>query len=307
MQYSTRINLLSQSEKNKEVSIARQAALKQPEIKAIISELNGWPGKPLLRHNDASHLLHKLVFMADIGIKVDDPGIKPVIDKILQNRSSDGFFQVIANISPHYGGSGKDEPGWMLCDTPSILYALVKMEINNESAIQTAAKRIADLSFNEGWPCVVSPNMGKFRGPGRMSDPCPYATLLCLKALTQLPGWRDNAVCKKGAETLLRLWEQRKERRPYLFAMGTDFAKLKQPFIWYDILHVLEVLTQLPYLRRDKRVLEMKEIVKRKADTAGRFLPESVFKAWTDWDFGQKKVPSYWVTLQAQKVLQRLD
>jgi len=114
-------------------------------------------------------------------------------------------------------------------------------------------------------------------------------------------------VCVRGVESLLQLWEQRKERRPYLFAMGTDFAKLKAPMVWYDILHVLEVLTQFRRFRQDKRLLEMVDILKTKADTEGRFTDESVWKAGSNWEFGQKKSPSFWLTFQAHRILNRMS
>jgi hypothetical protein len=124
--------------------------------------------------------------------------------------------------------------------------------------------------------------------------------------LAQIPEWRNSDVCARGAESLLQLWEQRKERRPYLFAMGTDFAKLKAPVVWYDILHVLEVLTQFRHLRKDKRLLEMIDILKAKSNPEGRFTAESVWKAWSNWEFGQKKIPSFWLTLQAHKISKRI-
>jgi hypothetical protein len=306
VQYRTRLDLLGQNEKDKEVAAARQAMLSSPQIKALIAGLQEWPGKALLRHNDANHLLHKLVFLADTGIQADDPAVKPVIKRILEGRSKEGAFRVIANINPRYGGSGQDQLGWMLCDTPSILYALIKMGMEKDPAVQKAAQHIAGLAFENGWPCTAAPEMGKFRGPGKKTDLCPYATLISLKALAQLPEWRDNPAGKTGAEALLKLWEQRKERKPYLFAMGTDFKKLKLPFIWYDILHVLATLTLFPALLKDKRVREMADIIRVKADAEGRFLAESAWKAWADWDFGQKKTPSYWITLQAQKILNKL-
>jgi len=101
-------------------------------------------------------------------------------------------------------------------------------------------------------------------------------TLLVLKALSQIPESRDSNTCKVGAETLLVLWEQRKECRPYMLAMGTDFAKLKAPLVWYDVLHVSDVLTQFPRLCRDRRLQEMVSIVKEKSDEQGRFTAESV-------------------------------
>jgi hypothetical protein len=307
VQYRTRIELLGQSESDSEVITARQAMLTHPQIRTLLSELSAWPGPALKRHNDAGHLLHKLVFVSDLGIKASDPGVTEIVQRVLPNQSTEGPFQVIANVSPQFGGSGQDQLAWMLCDAPSVLYSLVKLDTGENPVIQLAAKHLAGLSFDSGWPCVVSPEFGKFRGPGRKTDPCPYATLIALKALAQLPEWCNSQACNNGAQTLLQLWEQRKERRPYLFAMGSDFSKLKMPLIWYDILHVLEGLTQLPKMKKDKRVLEMIDVIKTKSVNESRFTAESVWKAWADWEFGQKKVPSYFVTLQAYRILQRMS
>jgi len=38
----------------------------------------------------------------------------------------------------------------------------------------------------------------------------------------------------------------------------------------------------------------------------GRATPGSVWMAWKDWEFGQKKVPSRWVTLLVERVRQRM-
>ena len=307
IQYRARLDLLGQSESDTDVIAARHAMLAHPQIQTLLSELKAWPGPALKRHNDAGHLLHKLVFVSDLGIRESDPDVKEIVQKVLQNQSKEGSFRVMANVSPQFGGSGQDQLAWMLCDAPSVLYSLVKLGMGENSVIQLAAKHLAGLSFYSGWPCVVSSEYGKFRGPGRKTDPCPYGTLIALKALAQFPEWRDSKVCETGSQTLLQLWEQRKERRPYLFAMGTDFTKLKMPLIWYDILHVLEVLTQFPNLRKDKLILEMIEILRAKSDGEGRFSSESVWKAWSDWEFGQKKEPSYLVTLQAHRILKRMS
>jgi hypothetical protein len=88
--------------------------------------------------------------------------------------------------------------------------------------------------------------------------------------------------------------------------MGTDFAKLKAPMVWYDILHVLEVLSQFRHLRKDRRLLEMVNILKVKSDPEERFTAESVWKAWSNWEFGQKKIPSFWLALLAQKISKRM-
>jgi hypothetical protein len=307
VKYHTLVDLLDKPPDNSDVTLTRRQIGTDKHIQSLIAELTAWPGEALTRHNDAAHLLHKLVFIADSGIRAADPGIEAIIQRVLALQSAEGAFQIIARTSPAYGGTGQDQQAWMLCDAPSILYALVRMGLADDARIQRSASHLAALALENGWPCMVSSAMGKFRGPGRKTDPCPYATLLALKVLSQLPQWKDSRVCRTGVETLLTLWEQRKERRPYLFAMGTDFAKLKAPFIWYDILHVLEVLTAFPWIRQDKRLLEMAEIITARSNEKGLYIPESVWKAWSEWDFGQKKTPSQLITLNVLRIQKRLE
>ncbi len=126
-----------------------------------------------------------------------------------------------------------------------------------------------------------------------------------LRMAAQHDAWRDAAETRAGAETLLGLWQDSLTRHPYIFYMGHDFRKLKAPFVWYDLLHVLEVLTQFPWLAGDERLREMIDVLAGKADAAGRFTPESVYQAWSGWDFGQKKAPSRWLTLLAHRILAR--
>lgn len=304
VQYRARLDLLGETERSKDVKAARRAMLDHPQVQALVSELRGWPGPPLTRHNDASHLLHKLVFIADLGLRATDPGVEQIVARVLDHQAADDVFQVKVNIPTRFGGTGQDQFAWMLCDAPSIVYALRKLGVTDRR-VKAAAQQLARLRRDTGWPCAASAEAGKFRGPGRKSDPCPYANLMMLKALAQTREWHDDAGCHSGADVLLNLWQQRKEQRPYLFAMGTDFAKLKAPLIWYDILHVTEVLTHFEWLRQDNRLAEMVALVKAKADDEGRFTPESIWQAWRDWDFGQKRHPSAWLTLIAHRIIKR--
>ncbi|HOJ77051.1 MAG TPA: hypothetical protein PLZ08_02265 [Bacillota bacterium] len=50
-----------------------------------------------------------------------------------------------------------------------------------------------------------------------------------LKLLTLFDEYHDLPQTINSAEVLLSLWEQRKERKPYMFAMGSGFQKLKSP------------------------------------------------------------------------------
>ena len=92
-----------------------------------------------------------------------------------------------------------------------------------------------------------------------------------------------------------------------MFGIGTDFRKLKYPFIWYDILHVLDVLSQFSWVKNNSAIKEMVKIVKSKADLEGKYTPESVWRAWKDWDFGQKKKQSKWLTFLVLRTLKRFE
>ncbi len=226
VQYRTRLDLLGETERSIDVKAARQAMLDHPQVTALIDELRDWPGPALNRHNDATHLLHKLTFIADLGLRTTDPGVDRIVDRVLDHQSPEGVFQVKVNIPSRFGGTGQDQFAWMLCDAPSIVYALAKLGAKDRR-VTVAAKQLAGLIRDNGWPCAVTPELGKFHGPGRRSDPCPYANLITLKALAQTRDWHDGEACHVGAEALLDLWSHRQEQRPYLFAMGTDFAKLE--------------------------------------------------------------------------------
>jgi hypothetical protein len=306
VRYLTRLDLMGQSRLDPEVVQDRMEMLADSGVQMLIADLKQWPGKPIVRHNDASHLLHKLVFVSELGVELADAGVQQIVEKVKGYQGQDGAFDIFTRISRSFGGTGEDQRGWMLCDTPSVLYSLARIGGAAESDLQKSARHLAERAFDRGWPCVVSASLGKFRGPGRKSDPCPYATLVSLKALSQFPEWRDTDLCVSACSALLELWEHRRQRRPYMFAMGTDFVKLKAPEVWYDIVHVIDVLSRFPKVRSDERLLEMAGLVEAKVDDRGRFRSESVWKAWSGWEFGQKTQPSFWLTLTISRALQRI-
>lgn len=103
--YRTRLDLLGQAEDDPQVATARRMMLADPQVRALVAELAGWPGPVLSSHKSAGHSLHRLVFLADLGLKVDDPGMGAVVERILEHRSAEGPFQVFTNVPRHFGGT----------------------------------------------------------------------------------------------------------------------------------------------------------------------------------------------------------
>ncbi|EKD88362.1 MAG: Phosphate transporter [uncultured bacterium] len=303
VEYRTRLDILHQPETDQLVIAARKSMLENPMIKDLLKEITNWPGTILVSHKSAGHSLHKLVFLADIGLTIHDPGMQELIGYVLEHQEPDGPFEMLTNIPTHFGGTGEDVWSWALCDAPSILYALVKFGLGDDPRVKRGIESLAGLVRENGFPCAGSTKLGTFRGPGKKGDPCPYANLIMVKLLAATPQYCDSEACHQAAESLLHCWEERLTFHPYIFYMGNDFCKLKAPLVWFDIIHVSYVLSQLPWLKKDRRLAEMKAIIAQKADADGCFTPESIWTAWKEWDFGQKKAPSPWLTYLATKIL----
>lgn len=307
IEYRTRIDLLGESFSEDEELAFLEGIASNDFIRQIIEDLDNWLTTVMKNHKDSKHPIHKLAFLADIGMNAKYTPFKQIMSDILGCESQEGLFQVLANIPGRFGGTGKDEFAWMLCDAPTVLYALVKMDSTIEKDNINAIRYLCSVQDDNGWRCKVSDNLGKFRGPGKKTDPCPYANLLMLKLIAELETNEFDKEADIGINSILDLWEHRSERKEYLFGMGTDFKKVKAPFIWFDILHVLDVLSKYPKVFEDRRFKEILGILTDKLDKEGRLRAESIYMPWKSWEFSNKKEHSRWLTFLGYRILKRVE
>ncbi len=289
-----------------DVQASRSEMVSHPLVQDLISESADWPGYALKRHNDANHPIYKISTLADFGLQATDPGMAAGIDSIMAHQSAEGAYQTTVNIPKAFGGSGADLWTWVLCDTPTLLYGLLSMGLEHHPKVLNAVQHLAGLIDDNGWRCKASPELGNFKGPGRRSDPCPIATLYALKALSLLHEYRDSQETRIGSETLLNHWEKKYDHKLFLFGTGTDFRKLKYPYVWYDILHVVEVLSRYPHVYNDQRFQEMVHSITNQADENGHYTANSMYMAWKGWSFANKKEPSPWLSFLVLRILKRI-
>ena len=277
--------------------------IQDKRIQKIIDDCVTWPNPPLKRHNDASHPIHKIEFLADLGLDIRDEWIEAIAKLILNNRSKEGLFYSKIEIQEKWGGKGTGELMWLLCDTPILIYALQKFGLKNKY-IEEALRTLVWLSENNGWRCKG--NNPDFRGPGKKEDHCPYANLITLKALS-LSKYKNTEAVKNGIDSQILHWANRKINKIRMFGIGTTFKKLKYPNIWYDILHVVDVLSHYPYAFEYDEFWEMWTIIREKQLENGGFVPESIWRAWNNWSFGQKKERCPWMTLRILEISNRIN
>jgi hypothetical protein len=303
--YRTLVDLLDRPKDDAEVQATHAEMLADPQVQALVTEIATWPSYALKRHNDAGHPLYKFSTLADCGMRATDPGMKVGIEAVMAHQSPQGALESLINIPRTFGGTGEDEWTWIACDTPTLLYALLAFGLGNNPQVQRAVNHLVDLVNENGWRCNAAPELGKFKGPGRKTDPCPIVNVYALKALSLVPELLDSPATRAGAEMLLDHWERQTECKMYLFGIGTDFRKLKYPFVWYDILHVTEALSRFPFVHADPRFHEMVETITNQADENGQYTATSMYRAWKDWSFADKKHPSPWLTFLVLRIQKR--
>ncbi len=303
--YRALVDLKALGSSDSAVKDARAAMLDSPEIVSLIEHALTWGTKPLKRHNDASHPLVTMSVLADFGLSRDDPGIQQIWEAISSRISDEGFFETLVNVPKPFGGSGEDEWAWMACDASALLYPLLTFGYGSELIVERAIEVLADRADDNGWHCAAAERFGRFKGPGKREDPCPIANVHALKALSLVGGSDAAEASERGIETLLSHWADRGKVRYFMFGIGTDFRKPKYPLLWYDIMHVAEVLSRFPAALADLRFQEMLEELSAQADEKGRLIARSMYLPWKGWSFADKKQPSPWLTLLLHRMVQR--
>ena len=305
VRYRCLTDLIGKADDDPDVVAAYRGMIADPLVASLIREVNAWEHQyPITRHNDSVHPLHKLVFAAALGLKRAE--LEPALAAIMSHQSPEGPLQIRIRIPKAFGGDDVPKWDWVATDAPLILYSLLRLGVRDERVMR-GVRHILGRIGESGFPCFASASMGKFKGPGRRGDPCPYANLIILRMMAQVPELVDSPVTRRTAEMLLHHWEVRGEKKYYLFGIGRDFVKLKAPRVWYDLVHYLDTLTRFPFARGDSRLREAAGVLASKADREGRFTAESVWTKWKGWEFCQKREPSRWLTLLAHRILMRMS
>jgi hypothetical protein len=304
LQYAIRLTIFN--ENVEQLNGLKCEALKDGKIQVYLKDISDFHGILVTNHKNPDLPIHKLLFLLDLGFDMTVPEIENAIRQIMSHKDKFGVYQSRTNIPKHYGGKGEEVFGWCLCDAPLLLLTLIKAKIDYQEHIKQGVDYLLALFREQGFPCTVSEEHGKFRGPGRKDDCCPYATLSMLNLLAEIDEYKNSDITKQGIDVILSLWENSLDRHPYMFYMGTDFRKLKAPAIWYDIVSVADCFSKFEYAKSDTRFCEIIDIIKKKQGENGMFTPESVYQKCKGWDFGQKKTFSPYLTHLCIRLLERL-
>ncbi len=300
VRYRTLVDILGRPRKDEEVRRTRAAVLREPAVQRLFGRRNDkgyWGGsRDLFKwwpRKDTTFWV--LGVLADFGLKRSDARISSACEYVLSTQLACGAFGVRPPPTPYE------------CFTGVLVGALARLGYAHDERLEHAYAWLAERQRTDGgfW-CK---NTGQPGGPREGEPSCALGSLFVLSALTAHPAFVRSETCSRCARFLLGCWDNR-GRIKYAghdSQIGAGWEKLKYPFTDYRVLHYLDCLSRAPSVQGDARLSEMADEVIAKRDLEGRFRAESIHKAWSDFDFSQKKTPSRWLTCLVYGTLARLE
>jgi len=296
--YHTLLSILDKRETDPDVVATKAAITKAELIEKILAQQTtegGWEADYLCYSCSSQHqgdTMSLLSVFADFCLTVEDEGVVRACEFALRFQADNGEFRVTTEDSQTF-----------VCLSANTVRSLAKLGLAEDERVQRAYQRMVETQrLDGGWIHSKSAQPGRRR---EHIPSCPHATLNVLSALAQHPELRESQVARYGAEVVLRHWEER--TRPYGWGIGSSWPRLKYPFIWYGLLKYPDVLSRFAFLKGDPRLREVIDLLIAKQDGDGRWRAESIYKYWKDFDFGQKKAPSPWITLLALRAIKRVN
>jgi hypothetical protein len=300
---NTRLDLLGQSEEDTEVRSAYTALKRDDKVGELLDEVKIWPQPQRLgRAYDPKDSLWKLSMLADFGLKRDDKRVAAVAEKVFDNQAAEPAPPGFLHGGFDHTKSWDKRP--YICISHVMTYALARFGYLDDPRLGRAYEYIEEWQRKDGgW----HPTEACQSGHEREDDPsCPFGTVNVLRAVAANSVLRDGEMARRGVENILELWERRKEPyRPVGFGMGSTFNRLQYPFVQHQLLKTVDTLSNFPAALADTRFGEMLDAVVEKQTEDGTFKPEGVNKPYAEFDFGQKKAPSPWVTFLAARAYVR--
>jgi hypothetical protein len=304
--YRTLTDLLGLPADHPVLEEIRAQVLSDTRVRGLVKGLpSDWSTYLVKGHDKFDYPPSVLLLLFDLGVTPRDyPQIEVLLGQMRSLHDSDGRFLSLARFP------GKPpEIGSSLCDTHIITEALLLggYESSPEviKALKYTTQHLKETSQGLAWKCEPN-SVTRARGPGRKDDICPQVTVEALRLFSYLPEASRPAGLIPAGRTLLGCWSNGHSERPYMFGHGTRFKKIRPPFFWYSIGEVLDATSRHPELVHEEAFQEMLSAVLEKADEDGKFTPESVYRDFKGWSFGQKDEWSPWTTLFLCRILKRV-
>lgn len=299
VRYRTLTDVLGRPPEDDDVRRARAAVPRDPAVKRLLDRRNdegywGTPGEIFKWWPKKDSTFWVLGVLADLGLTRSDRGLERACEYVLSTQLPCGAFGL------------RPPPAAYECFTGVLTAALARLGYGEDERLGRAYDWLSGRQRPDGGFWCKS--TGQPGGPRESEPSCALASLWVLSAFAACPAFSSGRTARRCAAFLLGCWDNRGKIKyaGHDSQIGSGWERLKYPFTDYRVLHYLDVVSRVTSARRDPRLAEMASVLASGADGEGRFRPESVHGAWSEFDFGQKKKPSRWLTCLAWAIQRRL-
>ena len=302
--YRTLIDLLEQPKEAENVKRSFEELKQNQQIQTLISETTEWFPQSITRHNVPYLSHYKLQMLAEFGFEKKDNKIREIIKKATSCVKNNSYS--IRQTLPVKGeGFTKPDPDaneWhaMPCDSPIITYALLLLGHKDDKVQRTIETLKKHWETKQGWFCFFFFVEGQFK---KLQIGCPMAGLMALQVFSIVPELKESVQAKNAFEPIK--FHKDYGKSLYFFGRSKKFQTFKYPFVWYNALYLADVLTRFDFLKKEKLVIELIEWIEKSQEKNGRFKPTSIFLPYKNWDFGNKKESSPWITYLCCRILKQ--
>lgn len=311
VRYFTMTDILDSDEKSPEVREARDRIMKTGTVPRILAKQSNeacWEKPDRFYTAKYKGTVWQLIILGELGAGGEDPRIGKACQFILENsqdRESGGFSM---HMSERTGGGRHSEV--IPCLTGNMVWSLIRLGYLQDPRLQrginwiTTYQRFDDAidQSPKGWPYDrFEICFGKHT--------CHMGVVKALKALAEIPPEKRvgdvKSTIREGVEYILK---HHIHKRSHHLTQVSKPGWLRYGFpLMYqtDILEILGILTKLGY--RDERMQEAIDHLISQQDDQGRWRLKSTFNGRYQVDIEEKGKPSKWITLNAVRVLKRLN
>ncbi len=286
LKYAVQLQLLDE---NPDIESVREDSA----IKGLISRLGDSNyGIPALKngrvhYTETGKAYWDLFILADIGLTFKDLSLETLAEDIFRFQRQDGSFVIPPNVQDSY-----------FCMSAILISSLARMGYRDDPRVEKYIRLALNSQSNDGgWYC-------HYFGYDPDVESCPMDNLNLLMLLGQYENQRENPKLNGAIDSLLEHWENRLHLHG--FGIGRRFRSLQYPAVKYGILRVLDVLSLFPYAVDSRSFRSMVDLVEQKA-IDGKYTPEIINGAYTDFDFAQMEKPSRWLTFLVNRIEKRAE
>lgn len=285
---------LSVTERNEQIS----KIMADTHISRAVDDLNHYFPNIAKSHTDAKLSHYKLRMLSDFGLKKQD-GLEPIIDAVKERR--DGNLFAIRQHLPLKDADISSEWNALPCDSPLLTYTLRKLG-DRDSLLDTQTEILKEAwSSEKGWFCHLPFVNGQFK---KEQMGCPMAGLAALEVFSLDETLKESVFAQNAFRTLVYHYEL--GRSIYYFGRGKRFFTFKFPFVWYNALYMADVLSRFEFAKKHEVMNQLAGWIESGRPDDGKYRATSVYQEYRDWDFGNKKDASPWITFLCCRILKRL-